>query len=65
MPTYYRCISKDAEREFGTTLGATQDGPTFSRSELGALLNTMSMTLPYKNVNRTNERARPRYIGFV
>ncbi len=44
-------ISKDAEREFNATLGATQDGPTFSRSELGALLNTMSMTQPYKNVN--------------
>lgn len=31
------CFSKDAEREFCTTLGATQDGPTISRSELGAL----------------------------
>lgn len=44
-------ISKDAEREFNATLGATQDGPTFSRSELGALLNDAILDEKSQDIN--------------
>lgn len=44
-------ISTGETSEVSATSSPTQDRPTFSRSELGAVLDTMSMTQPYKNVN--------------
>ncbi|MDO4184624.1 MAG: hypothetical protein Q4D11_05250 [Rhodospirillales bacterium] len=53
-------ISPDAEREFNATLKATQTMPTFSRQDLGAGLNGLSIAENEDNVNRyRQDTARP------